>query len=425
MSLTRTFTKAYGKLDVKDLKQANRSYKNLTYHHEEDEIAKLLYLISKNLKNLWILVERHGQDIPANEINLENDFFNIAPINHLFEQIADRPEVESSGAVKDAVACYTQFIDVELEDLNDKSLQALALDATRPLKSKVVGQLFRGTVLDGWNTNAIPALRLAVLRLNHINGGPLHIEGDTDLDALWDLDNDVEQDENREHEETADDDMPQHGTADQILLGVDKNNKASMMTPGGDEVDTTGFPALQGRNVTLAYDYVFHPFPENRANEVAQSRLIERDLREPGVQSEGLLPEDCVNLPPSHCRPPGMYTGHKRRDPRGPYEVFKALTSEMIQCIVQRPRRGRTLPATRPAVTSRAACRSRKIMKDALRRQDVTLRHRRSSRFKVQKSRPVTLRRSPELAQKHTHVPRSSSKRYGSSTFTPTTGRSE
>lgn len=88
-------------------------------------------------------------------------------------------------------------------------------------------------------------------------------------------------------------------------------------------------PEPKGRNILSHYDYVWFPFPENRAYEVANSRLISRDMANPGIQSQGLQVEDLVNLPPPHCRKPGTYTvyDYKKRIPLGPFDVLRMLGS--------------------------------------------------------------------------------------------------
>lgn len=103
------------------------------------------------------------------------------------------------------------------------------------------------------------------------------------------------------------------------------------MLPESDSISATAseeVPILQGKHWLSNYDYVHHPFPENRSFEIANSRRIDRDLTMPGYLTDGLLAKDLLTTPVAHCRKPGTYTPHvKRRTPLGPYEAVKSLFS--------------------------------------------------------------------------------------------------
>lgn len=122
--------------------------------------------------------------------------------------------------------------------------------------------------------------------------------------------------------------------------------------------DVSSFSYIpRGRNMLSAFDYVHCPIPENRAYEVANSRLISRDLREPGHVSEGLRVEDVINLPPLHCRNPKSWTTWKQRIPLGPYEIFRLLGSTFLDRVRGIRPQPQQRPLQPPSITSRHECR--------------------------------------------------------------------
>jgi len=125
---------------------------------------------------------------------------------------------------------------------------------------------------------------------------------------------------------------------------------------GVNDLSTFQRPGPRGQNRLSAYDYVYCPFPENRKYEVANSRLISRDLREPGIVSDGLRSRDLVNLPPPHCRTPGTFSTWKKRTPFGPYEIFKLFGSAVVKKAMGRKSTPTTRPRFPPSLTSRASC---------------------------------------------------------------------
>lgn len=125
---------------------------------------------------------------------------------------------------------------------------------------------------------------------------------------------------------------------------------------GVNDLSTFQWSGPRGQNRLSAYDYVYCPFPENRKYEVANSRLISRDLREPGIVSDGLRSQDLVNLPPPHCRTPGTFSTWKKRTPFGPYEVFRLFGSVVVKKAMGRKSTPTTRPRFPPSLTSRASC---------------------------------------------------------------------
>lgn len=117
-------------------------------------------------------------------------------------------------------------------------------------------------------------------------------------------------------------------TGSDLPMENDTFSQSDSSTDTDSEDMQDEIPVLQGRNLLSGYDYIQHPFPENRPFEIAESRRIHRDLTVPGVHSDGLHAEDLLDAPPIHCRKPGTYHPRvKRRIPLGPYDVAKSLLS--------------------------------------------------------------------------------------------------
>lgn len=105
-------------------------------------------------------------------------------------------------------------------------------------------------------------------------------------------------------------------------------------------------------------DYVWLSMPDNRASEVANDRLIKRDLSTPGIMSDGLRTRDLVNLPPKHCRKPGTVTvfDQTRRKPYGPLDLIKAA-GRVFKALTFGGSKETVVPLIPPRVISRAECR--------------------------------------------------------------------
>ena len=100
---------------------------------------------------------------------------------------------------------------------------------------------------------------------------------------------------------------------------------------------------LQSHNIKSGFDYVYYPFPETRAHEVAASEQIAREMKEPGILSDGARVEHVVNRPPYHARLPCDVAFRRHFHPAG---VLSSLVRSVLSWGKQSPRR-------RPAAQAR------------------------------------------------------------------------
>jgi hypothetical protein len=91
--------------------------------------------------------------------------------------------------------------------------------------------------------------------------------------------------------------MPDQVLRDRKELSVD-------VQPSQVELEDFMRAGLVGHNRYSGFDYVYFPFPETRALGVAASEQISREMREPGIHSDGARVEYVVNRPPRHVQPP-------------------------------------------------------------------------------------------------------------------------
>lgn len=121
------------------------------------------------------------------------------------------------------------------------------------------------------------------------------------------------------------------------------------------------WPEQKGRNILSHSDYVWFPFPENRAYEVANSKLISREMANPGVLSDGLQALDLVNEPVQYCRTPGIYTvyDYQKRVPLGPLDLLQTLSSWIYRRMFGNRKTYRK-PLSIPNILSRANSRCEK-----------------------------------------------------------------
>lgn len=80
------------------------------------------------------------------------------------------------------------------------------------------------------------------------------------------------------------------------------------------------------------HDYVWYDMPDTRLREVAEHRRIDRDMKEPGIQSDGLRPSELINLPPRHARRPGQVSRWLRFSPWfGPISASWRLCRHLVR----------------------------------------------------------------------------------------------
>ncbi|KPI45959.1 uncharacterized protein AB675_772 [Cyphellophora attinorum] len=79
--------------------------------------------------------------------------------------------------------------------------------------------------------------------------------------------------------------------------------KAAGYDPAEESSTAKSYPMKTFTSMRSAWDYAYYPFPETRALACAADQLIKRDMREPGIQSDGLRASDLHNIPRAHVQP--------------------------------------------------------------------------------------------------------------------------
>lgn len=345
-------------LVIRRLDNIHSEMQRFVYLELGNETTKLWYLIWKNLKTIWLLFKDHDSCFESADYALESRFYRTEPIQNLFGRVETLPEFLNIELVKNIVGCYCAFISHHRHCRGVRSEQLRGWDPEQPISHEASSELIKQLSSFTWEPRARPALQWAVIRFNHLTGGPTVARQDHDSAKSWVVG--VDEDYASVVEELISGERDRDSTESSYYLSAGPpNSNATTRSLGPIE-----YPTPYGRNMTVAYDYVYFPFPENRAQEVAESRRISRDLRDPGIISEGPRIEDCINLPPPHVRPPGTYTGHKHRRWVGPYDFLKLFGEELIRWLAWQPYPTRKLPKVPPSITTRASCRQRKIEKE-------------------------------------------------------------
>lgn len=328
------------------------------------EDLTLWYLIWINLKQIFEVV---FHNIPDTLFSLELEFFDDdEELWGKFEWVTQRLDAQCPTEIEDLVGEYCKYI----HSLKPDSYHFQATkpyDCTQPLDDEAFTILstieFACEEEPHAIETAIEALHNAVLRLNYLTRGPAvlrRLGGQYVFYLAEELPTDPERLEyylptiphspvwiRTTFSRTSNNEIT--STEEVVDVRVDEKEKS--------DIADSYMP--RGRNIISAYDYVYCPIPENRAYEVANSRLISRDLRDPGIVSDGLRTADVVNLPPLHCRTPGTWDLSKKRIPLGPYEIFGMLGSSIIDAVLRRRSKPQTRPKVLPSpyVTSREDCR--------------------------------------------------------------------
>lgn len=346
--------------------------RNVYLAQDIDEKLKLWYLISSNLKKIFYELSEYRWRSEGLLYPLEKEFSNSRDVRKWYQYTASMLDISCMQEFEDWVAEYCKFVHNRL-GADDRSA-SIGLDD----KTLSILLQFGTSIKENEQPNLAAALHKAVARLNFLLGGPkvLRRLGRKVIFYLADEQLRTEMRQDPEHEPLmpirplkpkwwpiAEDvfsttveqtgEVPGTGTSGEYVAPEEKSNDASV--PQDFVPHESYIP--RGRNILSAYDYVYSNIPETRAYEVANSRLISRDLRDPGMISRGLLVEDIVNLPPLHCRTPGTWTTWKKRIPLGPYEIFSHFGSSLLHKIRGVKPRSQPQPLQPPSVTARADCR--------------------------------------------------------------------
>ncbi|KAJ9655164.1 hypothetical protein H2198_005939 [Neophaeococcomyces mojaviensis] len=391
------------------LDNTHQELQRFVYLEFGGERAKLWYLVWKNLKKTWIIFKECNSSFPTADYALESRFYRARSIQDLFKHIVPLPDFFNSELIENLVGYYCAFINYHRHLREVRSEQLRGWDPELPISNEASGELIKQMSSYAWEPKARSALHWAVIRLTCLTNGPVVVRRNGNLADDWSVEDLMKslahtvsvkptgvepstigasaqkessiKNDTKSHLEVLEQLIPQnfeYRSAQDLLFSPSSTIKS---------LGSVEYLIPEGKNMTVAYDYVYHPFPENRAQEVAESRRIARDLRDPGILSEGTRIEDCINLPLPHVRPPGTYTGHRQRRRTGPYDYLKILGEELVRWITWQPYPVRRLPRAPLKVTTRSSCRLRKIAKEMKRERKLQGEIRRNS--KTVRDRPL------------------------------------
>lgn len=268
----------------------------------QSELHLLWLLIWRALKATYyqIGLSNSLQDTPKQ--SLEASFFQRPGIRSFFARLAGSSDASIPRCVEDTVAQYCRYI-AKCRDDPDDRYDHLRRYANTGLQRHVVDAL--EAYIDGGQLrpNDLEKLERAAVRFNFINDGPVTIRRWTSIDKAddWTI-------------ESLDMWSPTTALApgpNSPTLSRHREDDQDEKTSQGSQPEYDQFMPLKslfpqpvGINIKSAFDYVWCPLPETRAHEVAQSRLISRDLSHQGILSEGAKVEDLIDIPPAHARGP-------------------------------------------------------------------------------------------------------------------------
>lgn len=305
-------------------------------HHQwqtttyQSELHQLWLLIWRSLKVYYKVKGRSVVDQSRDEGLIDAAFFNKPGVSATFTRLLKTSDAANPRSVEDMVARYCRLIAKCRNDPDDR-YDHLRRYKEMELHSHVISSLEQFIKTGHPKKTILQKLHRAVVRFNFITKGPATVRrwtpGDQDLDWTIEL-------------------LDLVSPTKTFAPGP---NSPGLIPPGADTPgDDTFSGLLQSEvpyplaiNIKSAFDYVYYPFPETRAHEVAQSALISRELGEPGTSSDGLRAEDLINIPPRHVRGPFNISPFKWPAFVTPDEVINAVrnrVSRVRTCLWRRLR---------------------------------------------------------------------------------------
>lgn len=303
-------------------------FQDVTYR---SEMRSLWLLIWRGVKAAFMISEVERLTELEDYGSIELLFFARPSVTSELRRLIQLPDAANPRSIENMVGQYCHFVEKCRADTSGEYFHLRQL-RDQPLKSHVLSSLRRFTETRVLETNTLAKLHFAVIRLNALNGGPT-------IFRRWRQGKD-----NRDWVMSPS--YPLSPVASQSSTTSRKNSGQKETLPSKEAVQKPApwtkeplqgaFPYPQGLNMRCHYDYVYCPFPETRAHEVAQSEQITRDLADAGVLSEGLRPEYLINRPPPHTRDPaGLSVFTSNRVRLGPFAWFASIMQQLF------PRKGR------------------------------------------------------------------------------------
>lgn len=300
-----------------------KNFCNLLHHQwqtttYQSELHQLWLLIWRSLKVFYKVKGRPEVNQSGVEGLIDAAFFSKPGVSATFARLLKTSDAANPRSVEDMVAQYCRLIAKCRNDPDDR-YDHLRRYKEIELRPHVISSLEQFIKTGHTKENILQKLHRAVVRFNFITKGPATVRrwtpGGQDLDwaiELLDLMSPTKAF------------APGPNSPKLIPSGAD--------TPGDDHfsgVLTSEIPHPIGINIKSAFDFVYYPFPETRAHEVAQSALISRELEEPGTSSDGLRAEDLINIPPRHVRGPFKISPFKWSAFVTPDEVINAVRNRI------------------------------------------------------------------------------------------------
>lgn len=315
-----------------------KNFCNLLHHQwqtttYQSELHQLWLLIWRSLKVLYKVKGRVPVDQSGDQWVIDNAFFDKPGISATFARLLKTSDAANPRSVEDMVAQYCRFIAKCRNDPDDKYDHLRRYKETE-LRPHIVTSLQQFIRTGHAKQNMLHKLHRAVVRFNFITKGPATVRRWTPggMDLHWSIE----------------------------LLDLMSPTKAyapgpsspTFPPPEGDirmihnapRTPTSNLVHPEGINIRSAFDYVYCPFPETRAHEVAQGALISRELQETGTFSDGLRIEDLVNIPPRHVRGPLNLSPFQWPDSVTPAEVISSVRNRVSQVRSRLLRRIRGTP---------------------------------------------------------------------------------
>ncbi|KAI1622278.1 hypothetical protein EDD37DRAFT_610705 [Exophiala viscosa] len=268
------------------------------------EMQSLWLLIWRSLKSAFMISEEGRSKELDNSGSIELNFFTRAGVTPELRRLVQLPDATNPRSIEDMVSRYCRFIEKCRTDTACGAHVHLRQLRNQPLKSHVLSSLKRFTETRRLEANTLAKLHFAVVRLNGLNGGPTIFRRWREGEALGDWiisPSHLLSPMGSQTSATS----PRSCGQIEPMAATEGLRRLTKMT---DEPIQSSFPHPQGINMRCHHDYVYCPFPETRAHEVAQSEQISRDLGKPGIMSEGLRSEYLIDRPPPHARDPAEHS---------------------------------------------------------------------------------------------------------------------
>ncbi|KIW17516.1 hypothetical protein PV08_04710 [Exophiala spinifera] len=325
-------------------------FQNLTYKSER----RTLWLhIWRCLKKAFVSFDTGDLLHITDRRCLEVEFFEKPGVAREFKRLLRLPDAANPRSIENMVGKYCRFIDRCRADPNERYFHLRRLQED-PLREHVISSLRRFTESNILDSNTFPKLHFAVVRLNAINGGPAVVRRWNDGEGaqgsrLTSFSSTVSPATSSlsgrawrppsTNGENVQKHTPQHtpqpAPADTTSVIADVGSTtidAKQPVPGqrGRIPSELSFPQPRGINLISDFDYVHCPFPETRAQEVAHSEQITRELATPGIYSEGLRAEYLINRPPAHARDSSSLFGSQYTRMFGPFGRLRTFIRRLL-----------------------------------------------------------------------------------------------